>query len=108
VAPPAPEVDLSGDHPVDEGVRVRLDPVAAEGDPLRDEDPGTGLGVVLAEQAAWHGDREVGDLREQTEADLRLHLPLPAVAPCTWTPDPQAVRAFVADGSTEWRAANRG
>ena len=62
------------------GLRVvRLDAVRTERDPLRDEQAGAGLEVVLAEQAARHRHREVGDLREQPEADLRLHLPLATV-----------------------------
>ena len=62
------------------GLRVvRLDAVGTERDPLGDEQAGAGLQVVLAEEAARHRHREVGDPREQAEADLRLHLPLATI-----------------------------
>ena len=68
---------------------VRLDAVRTERDSFRDENTGAGLAVILAEQAARHRHREIRNLREQPEPDLRFHL------------SPATVAAFVVEITRE-------
>src|SRR5271168_1869999 len=58
---------------------VRLDFAAAEGDSLRDDQPGAGFVVVIREIGDGNGDRKTRQAGKRGEAHLGLHLMLTAV-----------------------------